>query len=498
MNDTKKVLSIVGTMALAVGAAWAVASLFNSGCVDSIPASFCFAVALGAGLGCAWLIQRVRRHLTANTILGIVICVSLVLGLCHGLMYAIHYFATYTFPMITSFPWYYGFSYAEYFVRPVVVICGIAWAVLHIGEDRRNVRDIRLLMTLILISTAVYAVMTVSRRNGLWRVQIFFMYALLLGLEGGALWLLKRWEDNLRSGGAFDLPPKKKKLPPPAPRFWKLGDLVIVVLPLAVIGILMICLLDTCHIWYNLSAVMGNALSVCLLFVMAAWVTAHHYGTRQKLRQLLLINGGAILLTIAAGIVWAVWFNDKEIYPLTGLRADTAVHLGIAYFAPFVLGEILSLILIFRLQKRLSPEKEPTAPAWKAVLAVLSLLFGLGMWGMVADTEYHHEVECDITQIIAYDESEHYRMHLELHIHPVVYIGGTTYQEPDRQEGNALYISQSARWCPFDELKFFLHDYFAYPQEEVTEIYIQKAPGVYALAAVKDAETGQWQLVGES
>jgi hypothetical protein len=316
------------------------------------------------------------------------------------------------------------------------------------------------------------------------------MYALLIGLESGVLCFLKRWEDNLRSGGAYKLPPKQKSPLPPAKSLWNFADFAIVVLPLMVIGALMPWLLHTRHVWYNLMTVVGNLLGVCLLFVTAAWLVAHHHGTRQKMNHLLILNLIAIVLTVAAAVIWTVWFNAKEIYPLTRLRADTAIHLGIAYFVPFVLGEILSFILILRLRKRLRPEKAAFDPLWLAILLVLSLLLGFGMMHMVSGTEYRQEAESIVTEIKLNDQGDH----LELHVHPVKYIGSTSFGDRSWQEGEAYYIGVSAGWSPFLELKPFFYRHGVPVKDEITEIYIQKSPGVFALAAFKNPETGQWQI----
>ena len=494
MNEVKKNLSVVSVLLLAVGASWAMASLFHQATVMYVPMVFWFAVFLGLGLGVTWLVQWLRGRLTAKMLVGIVICVTLVLELGFGLVTSVIYLINYHHYTVTSFPWYWGFSFAQYLGGPVVTVCAVAWAVLHIKEDRRNVRDIRLLCLLILICTVPYAVVAVSRRHGLWRIGSFFMYALLIGLEGGVLWFLRRWEDNLRSGGAYKLPPKQKSPLPPTKSLWNFADFAIVVLPLMIIGALLPWLLHTRHVWYNLMTVVGNLLGVCLLFVTAAWLVAHHHGTRQKMNHLLILNLIAIVLTVAAAVIWTVWFNAKEIYPLTRLRADTAIHLGIAYFVPFVLGEILSFVLILRLRKRLHPERAAFDPLWLAILLVLSLLLGFGMMHMVSETEYRKEAESIVTEIKVNDQGDH----LELHVHPVKYIGSTSFGDRSWQEGKAYYIGVSAAWSPFLELKPFFYRHGVPVKDEITEIYIQKSPGVFALAAFKNPETGQWQIAEEA
>lgn len=494
MNELKKNLSILFGLLLAVGAPWAMASLFDLSFMLAVPKVFWFALFLSLGLGITWLVQRLRRRMTAKMLMGIVICVTLVLELGFGLVTSVTYLINYHHYTVTSFPWYWGFSFAQYLGGPVVVLCGIAWAVLHIKDDRRNVRDIRLLCLLILICTVPYAVVAVSRRYGLWKVGSIFMYTLLLGLEGGVLWFLKRWEDNLRSGGDYDLPKKEKPLLPPIKSLWRPSDFAIVVLPLVTIGGLMLWFLNTKHIWYNLMTVVGNILAVSLPFVTVAWLTAHHHGTRQKLNHLLLLNGVAIVLTVAAAIIWTVWYNDKEIYPLTRLRADTAIHLGIAYFAPFVLGELLSFLLILRLRKRLHPEKAAFDPLWLSILLVFALFWGVGMIRMVSGITYRQEVESNITEIRVNDQGDH----LNLHIHPITYIGCIAFEDGrGRQEGQAYYIDVSAEWSPFLELKPIFQEYGVSIRDEITQIYVQKSPGTYALAAYKDPETGRWLLAGE-
>ncbi len=506
MNETKKPLSILGTLALAVGAAWAVASLFDISFTFSVPKSFWFAATLTIELAAAWLVQRLRRRMTTKTLMGIVICVTLVSGLIFGLMYALSYLILYlkNQHIFTSFPWYSGFAFAQYLVGPVVVLCGLVWLGVHLREDRRHVKDLKLICVLVIGVTALYGVykvgsdvwytLTYSRDYGLpWHAKLFFgilKYALWLLLEWAVWAILTYHEKRWKAAGVFDTPPEKKPLPPGAPNFWNFGDLAIVTVPLAVIGIMLVCLTDTMFVLYNLLSVIGGSLSICLLFVTAAWLTAYHYGSRRKLRHLLWLNCGTAVLTVAAGIVWAVWYNDKEIFPLTGLRPDTAIHLGIAFFTPLLLGQIQSAVLLWRLQKRLSPEKAPTTFGWRILLSVFCVLSVVAVGTFLYKTQYNREVPASVTGVTI----ENGQTILE--VKSDIYISWIAHTE-DRQEGHRQYVTEYAQWTPFGQLRPATYGHGLPIKTDVTEIYFYKAPGVYELAACKDPKTGLWLPAGE-
>lgn len=506
MNDNKKALSILGTLALAVGAAWAVASLFDISFTFSVPKSFWFAATLAIELAAAWLVQRLRKRFTAKLVLGIVICVSLVLGLLFGLMYALSYLILYlkNQQVFTSFPWYSGFAFAQYVVGPVVVLCGLVWLGVHLREDRRHVKDLKLICVLVMAVTALYGVyqvgsdvwyaLTYSRDYGLpWHAKLFFgtlKYALWLLLEWAVWAILAYHEKRWKAAGGFDTPPERKPLPPAAPNFWNLGDLAIVTVPLAVIGMMLVCLTDTMFVLYNLLSVIGGSLSICLLFVTAAWLTAYHYNSRWKLRHLLWLNCCTAVLTIAAEIVWAVWYNDKEIFPLTGLRPDTAIHLGIAFFTPLLLGQIQSAVLLWRLQRRLSPEKAPTTPGWRLLATAFCLLSVVAVGTLLYNTQYNYPVSLSVTRVTVDSRQTFLETETDTYV---------TWMGPreSRQEGHRQYVTDFAQWTPFGELKPMSYGMGLPAKTDVTEIYFYKAPGLYELVAFKDPETGQWLLAGE-
>lgn len=473
MKTCKTIFSLL----LALAAAWAVGSLFSIG--FDLPPAIWMAAALAAE---AWIIGRRPR---AKTVCGGVFCVSLTLSLVFGLVTAVGYLVRYLNDgavLATSFPWYSGFAFGAMAVGPVIVLSGIAWIVLHLRERPGNIRDIRLLALLLLIGTAAWAVLwTAGRlRNAEhsaypWHTAFFFA-ALYFGPwligEAAAYLLLKRRERRL--------PPEEA---PPAPvpgaplRLPWLSCLVIVTVPLLAAVLLTVCLTDTGHPVYNSLTVAGNALAVCLALILAA-------GLLRDPGAVGRVTAAVMALTATAMVIWGFWYARTALRGLTGLPADAVFRFAAGYFGPFLLGGGIFLALLRRV--RPAP-RERSAPGLAVILTILMLLF---QGGLLTQTDYAQDIAATVNGFEASEPDQ-----LRLRIQADVYVDGI-FDWEQRREGDALYLTYTTRWAPFQELEpFHLYDNIR-PGAGVTKIYIYQQPGVYTLALIRDPQTDDWTTPG--
>jgi hypothetical protein len=506
MLKDKKMLSVLATIALTGLCTTAIASLFSVTFVLYMPTATWVAVTLILGLLTVGLAQRFQQQLNAKTMVGIFASILLLLGLGFGLFTSIAYLASYLQEgyVVTSFPWYWGFSYAQYFVGPIATVLGIVWLILHIREDRRNIRDARLITGLVAGAVAVWAVIdTISDIRGAilygngmypWHFQMIvdiLKYGAMLLALWGILFSMKRWENRTKTAESPEHSPKIS-VTTPSLRLLTAWDAAIVAIPAAAILLSGGLLWQTNHRWFNLGAILGNLLCVCLFMVTAAWAVAYYYRCSRRLKHLRVLGWTLSALSIAAGILWTIHFNREELYPLTGLKETMGIHFGILYFGPPALGAMLGSILIRRLEKRLTPSKESPSLSWVAVLGALSLSMVLGLGVLLQSTQLQHEAPISLEAITEEDAE-----HVQFQVVSDVYSSSWTFSDLHRKDENKLYFTASIGWAPFDGIKYcsYYHNLNYRWDGEITEIYVYKAPDLWVLAAKKDPETGKWHLV---
>lgn len=490
MKDCKTIFSILAPLVLALAAAWTIGSLFSL--AFDLPPAIWIAAALAAE---AWAgYHALGRRLRAKAVFGIVFCVSLALSLVFGLVTSVRYLVRYFnggAVFATGFPWYSGFVFAAITVGPVIVLSGAAWMALHLRERPGNVRDIRLLALLLLTGTAVWAVLWTAdriRRSEYyaypWHTAFFF--ALLyfgpwLLLEAIAFVLLKRREKKLPPE---DAPPAPSvTIPTPGQRLPWLSLGRIMAVPLLAAAVLTVCLTDTGHPVHNILTVVGNALAVCLALILAAGLV-HARGRDPGL----VGTAAAVLmaLTAAAAVVWGFWYAHTALRGLTGLPVDAVFRFAAGYFGPFLLGGGIFLALLRRVRPA---ARERSAPGLAVILTVLMLLF---QGGLLTRTDYAQDIAATVNGFEASEPDQ-----LRLGIQADVYVDGI-FDWEQVQDGDALYLTYSTRWAPFQEIgPFHLYDNIR-PGADVTRVYIYQRPGVYALALVRDPLTGEWTAPEET
>jgi hypothetical protein len=503
MNQLKKSLSVLGTLGLSILGATCVATLFDSAFILQMPTVTWLALSLTLGMLAVSVAQKLLGRLTPKALLGIAACTLLVLSLCFGLFTAINYLTSYAQDgfVVTSFPWYWGFGFAQYLVGPVAVVLGILWLILHVRQDRRNIRDVLLILRLVFAAVAVWAVLdTVADVRATllyndtrfpWHFQLVMdvlKYGAMLLTLWGIHFGLKYWQNHSVSKERAEIPPQKTPRAP-APWHWTAADAAITFLPAALMILAGSLLWQTDYRWYNLGTVVGNSLCICLFIALGGWTVAHHYRCSKKLGLLRILTWIFAALTVAAGVLWTMHFNREELYPLTGLPDTLGVHFGILYFGPLTLGALQGSLLLGRLEKRLAPAEEGPSLPWALTAAALAVALVLGSWGLLNITSLNHEVPLTLTAITEEDES-----HVEFYVRKDVYVSGGAYAE-NYAEGNRYYIREGGSWWPFGGVSYHYHYHNISAHDgEITQVYVQKAPGIYVLAAEKDPETGKWHL----
>lgn len=524
MSDIKKYISVLCVAIAAALTALAVATLFAI--QFSLPFAVWFSAALGIEAAAGWIYVKMRsRQLNAKAVCGILFCVSLVLALVSGLCSAVIYLAQNVWLKIsaTSFPWYTGLAFAAVLIGPVIISSGIGWVIFHLREDKRNVRDIRLLSFLLLIGTGVLAVLWTADRihtcivypnaySHPWHASIFYgllYYGPLLAVEGCVFALLRHREKKLIQSGVFapDLQTEAVKTAAYDPEMTGkpgtiIPDICIAVLPLAAAVLLMLLLLDTKHIAYDIMTVVGNAAAAGLMMLIPAWLVRHYFADERKMRYLQWLAVLILILTVAAMFCWCAWFAEAELVEKTGLPQYAELYLGIGYFGPFLLGEAIACGLICRMRRRMgsaeaAEEKRSASVTWAALLLVIPVFVGLILWLLLVRMDYRYEVAVRIVQVEQADGSyDQFRLTTEVHISEfyIESFDEIDFEDTDASDNGKIFLTNSAVWKPFGSISQLSRAFRVHPDADVTEIYIYKQPDVFELEAVRDLETGKWLL----
>lgn len=509
MKVGKQYLSMLLTLGLLYGAAWAVGSLFGLLYNASMPMWLC--AVLLAEMAVLYGSRRFsNRPVTGKIVVGTVFVVSLVLALGYSLYYAGVYVVAWLTDLSlgTSFPWYTGFAFSGMIVGPVILVTGIAWTVMHLRERKRNVKDIRLLVRLALIGTALWAVIwTVLRIRQVlvypsvnshpWHAS--FVYAFLyfspwLTLEGVALYLLTRFEKRLTPEDLAVPAPAAEPVPARKPINWPavLCDSAVVILPLLVVSVLMAVLWDTGYLTLNIGLVICSTLTVCLVIGLAAWLAYHRFGAG-RLRDIRLLTGVMMLATVAAMVAWTVWYSKNRLDGLTGLPSNWVYTLALGFFGPVFLGEGIMLVLLTRLERRLSgtvPAEQP-GKAWALLLAAVLVMQCAVLWCQFSGMEYKDELDVTVKKVSypQYGVEGHFMPTIQAD-YDVAWIRDT--KEEVRGEG--MFLTCTTTWNPLREIGDRQVGWNLYPDENVRYLYVYK-PGIgFELILVKDPDTGLWEF----
>lgn len=510
MTETKKYLSVFGTLCLIILPALVFSSLFYS--LRLWPKSFVTSGVLLLEFGVLWFTSIVRKcGFSTKSTVGILFCVSLGLVLGYGLLSSLYYLVRFLLDgsVGTSFPWYSGFAFAGLFGGPVILILGIVWTVMHLRERKRNIRDIRLLAFLILIGTAVWAVLWIAARirhiliypdsfGHPWHAS--FAYGVLyfgpwLVLELGIFALAKRLEKKLTPEDLTTEAPK-----PVEPQTRKhirwgvvLADAALVVVPLVVAAILMAVLWDTGYLAYNIAVMVCNAATVCLLLGLTAWLIYHQFEDSKKLRGICMLSVVLFLLTFAAMILWSVWYTANRLNGLSELPENFIYTLAVGFFSPMLLGEAIITILLYRVSNRLAEtvaEHQSSGP-WALFLTAVLVLCSAVLGVQFGTIEYIDEIDVTAKKV-SYPDS-HREGHFMVDFESDYPVGWIRYWE-EGSHGDSYYLTYATTWNPFREIGDDKVSHNFYPEEEVDEFYVYK-PGVgFELILVKNLETGLWEF----
>lgn len=512
MTEKKKYLSVFGTLSLMMLPAWVFARLFYS--MTRWPMSFVISAVLLLEIGMLWLTQRVRKHGTSSkSVFGVLFCVSLGVVLGFGLLTSVSYIVEYLIDgsVGTSFPWYTGFAFAGMFGGPVILIFGIIWVVMHLRERKRNIKDIRLLVFLILVGTAAWAVLwTIDRirccfvyphaYNHPWYASFAFCmlyFGPWLLLEGGLFALAKHFEKGLKPEDMAAEPPKPVEPKPRNPIRWGavLADAAVIVVPLAVAAVLMAALWDTGYLAYNIAVMVCNATTVCLLLGLTAWLVYHQFEDSKKLRGICILSGVLFLVTFAAMIVWTIWYTGNRLNGLTGLPQNFVYTLAVGFFGPVLLGEAIMTVLLYRVSNRLAEAvtEQKFSASWALLLAGVLVLNCAVLWVQLETMDYIDEIDVTAKKV-SYPES-HREGNFMVDFVSDYDIAWIRYWEEESHD-DSYYLTYATTWNPFREIRRDSVGHNFYPEEEVDKFYVYK-PGVgFELILVKDLETGLWEFYG--
>lgn len=506
MNE-KKNWSALPVLALLFGAAYAVGSLLDI-LLGLSPSMGMFAVLL-LEMGFLGYSQIFRRgNITTKSVMGAVFLIVFSVALLIGLMSAIPYViaALTADRMVTSFPWYTGFAFAFLITGPVLLITGIAWIVMHLRERKRNVKDIRLLTQLLLIGTAVWAMIWTALR--IHHVIVYpnsyghpwyasFMYAFLyfgpaLLLEGCGLYLLLHFEKKLTPEDPVHTV-ERAFAQVMQPIRWNIviSDAAVILIPLIAVVILILCLWESGYHLWNLPVVVCSALKVCLLIGMTAWVMYLFHGpsTIHTVSVMTWILTG---LTPLAAAIWGFWYQHNCLDP-SGMYADNLVYtLGLGFFGPIMLGEGIMTVLLNRISNRIIPEK----PAGKYVLQWLILpLLALVLAGQFSSMEYHDEVPVTVSHITNRRDNGDDRKFVDSVILTFEsdYDVAGIYDWNVEETEEAIFFRPGTRWESLKPIGNRTVGYNLYPEESVQYIYVYEPGAGYKLVLVRNQFTGDWE-----
>lgn len=506
MHDRKKYLSLLVTIGLLLGAAWVGGRLLDILLNISLPMS----VALILAVELLVVFSLHKQHVTVKSVFGMVFLIMLTIALGIGLLSASqHLIAWLTGDSLgTSFPWYTGFAFSFLIIGPVLLVAGIIWIVLHLRERKRNVRDIRLITQLMLIGTALWAVVWTMDRiwhcfarphayNYPWYYS--FVFCLLyfgpgLLIEGGLLALFLRQEKSLTPEELSEPAPDWSRAPVSFQIHWRnlLMDSTVVIIPLILLAVLTAVLWGTGYLLENIALVVCSTLTVCLTIGVPAWLVCQRFGAG-RLRDMWYVTVALLAVTVAAMVVWTFWYTEKWLDGLTGLPANWVYILALSFFGPAILGEGVMLILLRRVERRLhtGSTEEQRNGIWVLVLTAVLVLESVMLWGQFTDMEYKDELDVTISEVTNPNSAgdDHIVVTVKAD-YDVRWIQDCI----EHYEGDNLYLSCTTTWNPIREIGERQVGWYLYPAENVNSLYVYK-PGIgYQLILVKDQETGFWDF----
>ena len=503
----KKNWSALPVLGLLFGAAYAVGSLLDILLGLSPSMGMCAVLLLETGF--IGYLQVFRRGtITTKAVMGGVFLITFSAALFIGLICAIPYViaALRADRMGTSFPWYTGFAFAFLITGPILLITGIIWIVMHLRERKRNVKDIRLLIQLLLIGTAIWAIIwTVLRIH---RVIVYpnsyghpwhasFMYTLLyfgpaLLLEGCALYLLLHFEKKLTPEDLTHVV-ENVTAPTMPPIRWNLviSDGLVILIPLVAVFVLILCLWESGYHLWNLPVVLCSTLNVCLLIGMTAWIMylLHGPSTIHTVRVMTWILTG---LTSVAAIIWGVWYQNNCL-DASGMYADNLVYtLGLGFFGPILLGEGIITVLLNRVYNWIIPKKPDGKPVLQWIVLPLLILV---LAGQFASMEYHDEIPVTVTHVTNRRDNGEDRKFVDsvvLTFESDYDIAGI-YDWNVEEKEDAIFFRPGTRWEPLKPIGNRTVGYNLYPEESVQYIYVYEPGAGYKLILVRNQFTGDWE-----
>lgn len=510
MANLKRSVTTLLTLGLLYGSAWLVASLFGSLYAAPVPMWMCVVLSLEMSV-LLWVDRFGRGKFSVKRILGVVVLVCLVLSLGYGLYYAGVYLISYLVDghVGGSFPWYTGFAFAAAFVGPVILVTGISWAVLHLRERKRNIKDIRLLTQLILLGTGLWAVIwTILRIRHIlvypnsygypWHatfVYTFLYFGIWMILEGCALFLLSHWEKKLTPEDLAEATDSVEPVPLREPIRWNLilQDGPVIAVPLGIVAVLMAWLWDSGYMLWNIAMVLFGALNVCLVIGLAAWMMYRMYGT-SGIRGVHKVTWILTVLTPVAAVVWGIWYQSNCLHTMGSYASNLVYTLGLGFFGPIVLGECIVLVLLGRLERRIPGESqtEKGYVPW-AVLAMAALV----LMGQFANMDYRDEVNVTVSKVTnyTYDEDDAQRGidHVVLTF-TSDYDVTAIFDWKEDVKDDAIFFTAGTRWKPFAPIGSKTVGYSSYPEETVQYIYVYEPGAGYKLVLVRNEFTGEWEF----
>ena len=506
MNEKKHRIAPILLLAVLFGGAWAVGSLLDISL--SLSPSMGMCAVLLVEIGILWYFRAVRnRSITVKAAVGAVFLIVLMFVVFIGLICAVPYLiASVTGDRLgTSFPWYTGFAFAFLITGPILLITGITWIVLHLRERKRNIKDIRLLMQLLLVGTALFAAIWTGLRirhilvypdsyGYPWHATFlytFLYFGIWMILEGCALYLLLHFEKKLTPE---ELAETSATAPAPAKAVLRwdiaLQDGSVILLPLVVGAALILCLWESGYHWWNIPMVICSVLNVCLLIGLSAWVLYLSQGGAAifRVRTVTRVLTG---LTLAASLIWGVWYHTNCMDPLGAYTDNLVYTLGIGFFGPVLLGEIIMMVLLDRISNRIGEEK----PATEKHLHWLVLpMIALVLVGQLSGMEYRDELPVTVTKVTNHSYDDGRTMdHLTLTFAADYDVAGI-YDWNEEERDGSIFFRPGTRWTPFQFIGSRTVGYNLYPDENVQSIYVYEPGAGYKLTAVRNEFTGEWEF----
>ena len=509
MKTVKSSISTACVLGMLLGGPWLVGRLVN---ILSWPVPVCMCVVLLAEAAVMFGIHRFRRRkVTAKNVLGIVCLVCIAVSLTVGLVSAGSYLIAYLMGegLATSFPWYTVLAFAAAIVGPIIAITGIGWIVLHLRERKRNIKDIRILAQLLLIGTALWAVLWTALRirhiliypNSFgypWHASFvygFIYFGPWMIIEGCALFLLRHFEKKLTPEDLDPVPVFEETIPPKQPIRWDIviRDSVVILVPLLLVAVLMVSLWDSGYALWNVVMTLSSILNVCLVIGLAAWLLYHMQGVPvgQIKRMVWVLTG----LTVVAMVLWIYWYNENCLSDSFCHASNLVYTLAVGFFGPIILGETMMIALLERIENRLPMERGTGKKHFPLLVLVI---LSVALTGQFETMDYRDEIPMTVTKVTYHDSESLYARpggmdHIVLTFQTEydVYLVDGGEQGTDDE---SIFFKFSTRWTPLKKIKNMTVGHSVYPEGDEKYIFVYEPGGGYQLILVKNEVTGKWEF----